>query len=309
MAVSKLLEHTDAPILRATAMAVYAYDDAVERYKEHIAHAIPFWNEDPSPGEEAAEAGNAVRKPEADGRRLTQLSWNLNAIHLGFKSTKHHLRSTGFSHFRRLREHSTSTEKSVGYSSNSGSATICNAGVLLDHTLKRSPTGIVWSGKIIPEDSGDEEHSVPVTAKVSVPRQDDSDKGSEAEDGDGTETTRHEARVFDFLYRSGKQDVVPRYHGIFERAGTVALVLGYNADEVLETFESLTDEQALKLFKEVVDMHAIGFRHNDLVPRNIIQDSEGVLRITDFRKAEMDHRCRGKKKCSELRELRDQLRL
>ncbi|KAJ7173657.1 hypothetical protein C8R46DRAFT_1083546 [Mycena filopes] len=47
-------------------------------------------------------------------------------------------------------------------------------------------------------------------------------------------------------------------------------------------------------------MHSAGIYHNDLVPRNIVQDSEGELRIIDFHIAELDHRCRGEDKCEEL---------
>ncbi len=56
LVVSEFLEHTDAPILQATALTVYAFNDAVKRYDAHIANLDrkPFWLEDPFRGETKA---------------------------------------------------------------------------------------------------------------------------------------------------------------------------------------------------------------------------------------------------------------
>ncbi|KAJ7156858.1 hypothetical protein C8R43DRAFT_997434 [Mycena crocata] len=47
MTVSNFLEHTDAPLLHATALTVYAYNDAVKRHDEHETEGKPLWEEDP----------------------------------------------------------------------------------------------------------------------------------------------------------------------------------------------------------------------------------------------------------------------
>ncbi|KAJ7027850.1 hypothetical protein C8F04DRAFT_1120843 [Mycena alexandri] len=65
------------------------------------------------------------------------------------------------------------------------------------------------------------------------------------------------------------------------------------------------------LFAKAIEMHSVGICHNDLVPRNIIQDSEGELTIliVDFHIADLDHRCPGKDKCRELLKFRAALNL
>ncbi|KAJ7682458.1 hypothetical protein DFH06DRAFT_1119702 [Mycena polygramma] len=197
------------------------------------------------------------------------------------------------------------SEKSPSHQGSS--VTIRNAGILLCDVLGESAVGTVWSGKLIPEDGSDEDSSITIAVKMAVPR----DNANSEADGDEREMIRQEASVYDFLATAGKQefDITPRYYGVFEDdIGTVALVLD-NAGEALESFGNLTSEQTQKLFVKAVEMHAAGVCHDDLVPRNVVQDSEGELRIIDFHVAKMRHRCHGKEKCKELLNLSDALGL
>ncbi|KAJ6466658.1 hypothetical protein C8R47DRAFT_1234534 [Mycena vitilis] len=428
MGVSKLLKHTEAPLLRAAALTVYAYADAGARYDEHHAAKRPLWTEDPFHGEtkEAIKAekklnrfkkqktsaadqdedgstddeddddddgpsgsrrrggggggaggaggsggggsgsgggkgdqGRGKRMEERQKRKEEQEkkdqekrdrqkdSLDLDGLHLAFKTNKNHLWSTGFSHLKRLppmtaaarhsarklqmkdagertssvptspatttsftdelsRDNSFS-EKSLSHQVASSSVTIRNAGILLHEVLGESAVGIVWSGKLIPEDGSDEDSSITIAVKMAVPR---GNANSEAEE-DEREIIRQEGLVYDFLAKSGKQefDITPRYYGVFEDdIGTVALVLD-NGGEALKTFNSLTSEQTQKLFAKAVEMHTAGVYHDDLVPRNIVQDSKGELRIIDFHIAKMRHRCHGKEKCNELLKLSNALGL
>ena len=51
----------------------------------------------------------------------------------------------------------------------------------------------------------------------------------------------------------------------------------------------------------LINMHKLGVVHNDLAPRNfVVLDSR--IRVIDFGEAEINHRCKGLGKCSELDE-------
>ncbi|KAJ7493317.1 hypothetical protein B0H11DRAFT_957085 [Mycena galericulata] len=54
LSISNFVEHTDEPLLLATALTVYAYTDAVQRHDEHLANEKPLWIEDPYRGETRA---------------------------------------------------------------------------------------------------------------------------------------------------------------------------------------------------------------------------------------------------------------
>ncbi|KAJ6478508.1 hypothetical protein C8R47DRAFT_1322996 [Mycena vitilis] len=451
MVVSKCLQYTDAPILRATALTVYAYQDAAERYDLHVTdpESYPFWSQDPFRGQtkeevenedgsgsedDGSENGtgggpggpggggggsgngstgggggptsggggpgggggggpngggggnrkdilNEARNKRAEKRARRQD--NLEGVHLAFEAAVHHLWSIGFSEFRRVnfttaaaldetgpqapqddnpsfaavgaifgldpsdqqrrvsagsthssgsaastvpslfseqasssvpsspattasfpgsaqsRDGSPFPEKAAGQSGSSGptSATISNAGILLRDVLGKSAIGIVWSGKMIPEDGIDEDTSISIAVKMAVPR----DNGDSEATDDERESVRKEGLVYDFLAKSGKQEnIAPRYYGVFEdTVGTVALILD-NGGAALKTFDSLTTDQKQTLFATTLKMHSAGVCHNDLVPRNIVQDAEGDLRIIDFHVADVDHICPGKEKCDEL---------
>ncbi|KAJ7780313.1 hypothetical protein DFH07DRAFT_469868 [Mycena maculata] len=64
MAISNFVQHTDKPILVATALTIYAYTDAVERHDLHIANDEPFWLEDPYRGETLAEIKKELEEDE-----------------------------------------------------------------------------------------------------------------------------------------------------------------------------------------------------------------------------------------------------
>ncbi|KAJ7223036.1 hypothetical protein GGX14DRAFT_557601 [Mycena pura] len=202
------------------------------------------------------------------------------------------------------RDSSPFPEKSAGLQTGSSeptSAPVCNAGILIDGSLGKSAIGIVWSGNMILEDGNDDDYSIPVAVKMAIPRgRDNVDSEAETDERD---TIRREGLVYDFLAKSGKEGITPRYYGVFEDSlGTVALVLD-NGGAALKSFNNLPGERARKLFAKAEEMHSAGVRHNDFVPRNVVQDSEGNLKIIDFHIAKMGHRCRGKQECKELSKL------
>ncbi|KAJ7460784.1 hypothetical protein FB451DRAFT_502789 [Mycena latifolia] len=133
-------------------------------------------------------------------------------------------------------------EKSAGDQAsfeNPTSATVGNAGILIDRVLGESVIGIVWSGQMILEDGGEEDARIPIVVKMAIPQ--------DSIDGEVTEDTRkivrHEASVYEFLAKSGQPEISPRYYGVFEdKAGTVALILD-NVGMTLKSFEKLTGEQ------------------------------------------------------------------
>ncbi|KAJ7643342.1 hypothetical protein DFH06DRAFT_597863 [Mycena polygramma] len=133
-------------------------------------------------------------------------------------------------------------EKAAGHqmgSSGPTSATISHAGILLHDILGQSAIGIVWSGKMILEDGSNEDTSIPIAVKMAVPR----DNGESEATDDEREIIRQEGAVYDFLAKSGKQDISPRCYGVFEdEVGTVALILD-NGGEALESFHDLRTEQ------------------------------------------------------------------
>ncbi|KAJ6478511.1 hypothetical protein C8R47DRAFT_634249 [Mycena vitilis] len=164
----------------------------------------------------------------------------------------------------RSRDGSPMPEKSAGYQtgfSGAASATVCNAGILLHDILGHSARGVVWAGKMIPEDASDEDTSIPIAVKMAVPRRDNAD--SEATDNH-MEIIRQEGLVYDRLTKSGKQETIaPRCYGVFEDgAGTVALVLD-NGGTALQTFDDLTRDQQQALFAAALEMHSAGVCHND----------------------------------------------
>ncbi|KAJ7241885.1 hypothetical protein B0H12DRAFT_1132865 [Mycena haematopus] len=158
---------------------------------------------------------------------------------------------------------------------------------------------------MILEDGTDDDYAIPVAVKMAISR----DNPNAEETVDERDTIRQEGLVYDYLAKSGKQGITPRYYGVFEdRIGTVALILD-DGGRALKTFSNLSVEQGHKLFNKVLDMHSAGVRHDDLEPRNVVQDSEGELKIIDFHVAEMNHRCRGKDTCKELQKFKKALGL
>ncbi|KAJ7232225.1 hypothetical protein B0H12DRAFT_1145718 [Mycena haematopus] len=154
---------------------------------------------------------------------------------------------------------------------------------------------------MILEDGTDDDYAIPIAVKMAISRD-----NPNAEETDERDTIRQEGLVYDYLAKSGKQGITPRYYGVFEDSiGTVALILD-NGGRALKTFSNLSVEQCENLFAKVLEMHSAGVRHNDLEPRNVVQDSEGELKIIDFHVAEMNHRCRGDG-CKELEKFKKAL--
>ncbi|KAJ7173665.1 hypothetical protein C8R46DRAFT_1083583 [Mycena filopes] len=173
---------------------------------------------------------------------------------------------------------------------------VCDAaGIVINAVLGESAIGTVWSGRLIPEDGTNDDYSIAIAVKMAIAQDNDED-GRE----DPRDAIRWESSVYDLLVKSGKQAISPKYYGAFEdRLGTVALVLD-NAGIALQDFKAAKKPFRQALLAKAVEMHSAGIYHNDLVPRNIVQDSEGELRIIDFHIADLNHRCRGEDKCEEL---------
>ncbi|KAJ7493314.1 hypothetical protein B0H11DRAFT_1911228 [Mycena galericulata] len=197
------------------------------------------------------------------------------------------------------RDSSPSPEKLSGHqagSENAAATTVSDVGIVIDDVLGESAIGIVWSGKMILEDGVDDNNSISIAVKMAVPKENVDGIFGE----DDREIVRHEGLVYDYLTRAAKMEISPRYYGIFEdNVGSVALILD-NGGAALKDFKKLTGRQAQTLFEKAVEMHSVGVIHNDLVPRNVVQDSDGELRIIDFHVANLNHRCAGKEECEEL---------
>ncbi|KAJ7188665.1 hypothetical protein C8R46DRAFT_1055447, partial [Mycena filopes] len=194
------------------------------------------------------------------------------------------------------------------------STTITNVGILLESVIAETSIATVWSGVMIPEDGGEEDDLVvvPIVVKMVVSLGTLDEEG-ERDDGDQSELdknlVRDEGGVYRVLAASGKSAISPRFYGVFRNSiGSVALVLE-NCGKALKTFKDLTTQQCLALFSKAVEMHSVGILHNDLAPRNVVQDSEGELKILDFHVASLQHRCPGVDKCEELVDFKQALGL
>ncbi|KAK7031499.1 hypothetical protein R3P38DRAFT_2924010 [Favolaschia claudopus] len=129
----------------------------------------------------------------------------------------------------------------------------------------------------------------------------------EAQSYDNRESIRQESLVHDYLAKSGKNGITPRYYGLFGNSrGTLVLVLG-NGGIPLESFENITTEEAQMILEKAAELHSAGILHRDLRPRNFVRDPAGDLKIIDFHLATTGHRCSGKDRCTELKRLRNAL--
>ncbi|KAF9034147.1 hypothetical protein BDP27DRAFT_1435841 [Rhodocollybia butyracea] len=63
--------------------------------------------------------------------------------------------------------------------------------------------------------------------------------------------------------------------------------------------QSLTHKQRVIVMNIIRSLHAIGVRHGDFQPRNLVEDGDGMIRVIDFEHSELDHICHGKV-CSEV---------
>ncbi|KAF7355579.1 Kinase-like protein [Mycena sanguinolenta] len=203
------------------------------------------------------------------------------------------------------RDGSPSPEKfGVEPGSSPSTSAVRDAGVLIDDYLGRSAIGTVWAGRMVLEDATEDRYSIPIAVKMAISRENPDSEGRD----DERDEIRHEGLVYDYLAKSGKQGITPRYYGVFENnIGTVALILD-DGGKALKTFKKLSNEQRQKLFAKVMEMHSAGVIHGDLEPRNVVEDSDRDLKIIDFHVAKMNHRCRGEM-CTELKELRNALGL
>ncbi|KAJ7156859.1 hypothetical protein C8R43DRAFT_997440 [Mycena crocata] len=160
---------------------------------------------------------------------------------------------------------------------------------------------------MILEDGTGDDDTMPVAVKMAVPKE-IVDGGTNDDD---KEMIRHEGQVYQFLQaRLGPSSISPHCYGVLEdRIGSVILILDHGGT-ALKTFGEAETFESDRLFAKAVDIHMMGkVCHNDLVPRNIVQDATGELRIIDFHIAEMNHACPGKESCKELVNFRQALEL
>ncbi|KAK7024127.1 hypothetical protein R3P38DRAFT_2531117 [Favolaschia claudopus] len=179
------------------------------------------------------------------------------------------------------------------------------AGVVIEDRVANECAGggIIWSGKLFPENGpGGENYFVPVVVKMAT-------LDDEANNDDSASATlREEGSRYEVL-AAGDRTITPKYFGTFEsKIGTVALVLAHGGT-VLDDFKDVEKHRAQALFDKAVQMHEAGITHNNLIPRNIVQHTDGELTIIDLHIAGANHQCTGQDRCSELVNFREQLGL
>ncbi|KAJ3923473.1 hypothetical protein F5877DRAFT_74335 [Lentinula edodes] len=180
---------------------------------------------------------------------------------------------------------------------------IDHAGVILDTKVHQSTIGIVWAGKMYLEGLA----SVPKPLRIVV-KLADWERDSEAPEGSETlhgKALRSEAKIYHHLVGS---NIGPHFYGVFNNSGSIALVLEYMGKRH-SNFSTLTDDSKHKLYDQVCNLHALGVQHNDLAPRNVLVNKEGDLTIIDFHQSELGHRCKGSRRCSELKDFAEQLQM
>ncbi|KAJ4464275.1 hypothetical protein C8R41DRAFT_985484 [Lentinula lateritia] len=178
-----------------------------------------------------------------------------------------------------------------------------HAGVILDTKVHQCTIGIVWAGKMYLEGLTSAPKPLHIVVKLA-----DWERDSEAPEGSETvhgKVLRSEAKIYHHLVGS---NIGPHFYGVFNNSGSIALVLEYKGKR-LPDFGTLTDNSKHKLYDQVCNLHALGVQHNDLAPRNVLVNKEGDLTIIDFHQSELGHRCKGSRRCSELKDFAEQLQM
>ncbi|KAK6978126.1 hypothetical protein R3P38DRAFT_2747069, partial [Favolaschia claudopus] len=181
------------------------------------------------------------------------------------------------------------------------------AGVFIEAVIHEKigrPT--VWSGRLILEDDTVESTiPIPIVVKMAVVEY---QEGDESDGKEAADLLRHEGVVYEALAKAGLGGITPPYYGAFENDLETVLLILDDGGETIDSFEKLSKEQRQELLTMAETMHRAGIVHNDLKPRNVVQDSSGEVKIIDFDMATKGHRCPGKE-CEELVEFARALKL
>ncbi|KAF8828683.1 hypothetical protein HHX47_DHR3000156 [Lentinula edodes] len=200
-----------------------------------------------------------------------------------------------------------------------------HAGVILDTKVHQSTKGIVWGGKMYLEGLKPAPKPVHVVVKLA-----DWERDSEAPEGSQTpygKSLCYEAKIYHHLVGS---NIGPHFYGVFNNSGSIALVLEYKGKR-LPDFGTLTDDRYFHscmmgsgifsdiavfsfsrkqmLFNQACNLHSLGVKHKYLAPRNVLVNKEGDLTIVDFHRSKLGHKCKGSRRCSELRDFAEHLQI
>ncbi|KAJ3923471.1 hypothetical protein F5877DRAFT_63273 [Lentinula edodes] len=178
-----------------------------------------------------------------------------------------------------------------------------HAGVILDTKVHQSTKGIVWGGKMYLEGLKPAPKPVHVVVKLA-----DWERDSEAPEGSQTpygKSLCYEAKIYHHLVGS---NIGPHFYGVFDNSGSIALVLEYKGKR-LPDFGTLTDDRKQMLFNQACNLHSLGVKHKYLAPRNVLVNKEGDLTIVDFHRSKLGHKCKGSRRCSELRDFAEHLQI
>lgn len=106
-------------------------------------------------------------------------------------------------------------------------------------------------------------------------------------------------------------DVTPRLLGVYRWEGDEgALMLqedGGASTSKSESFSGLSQAEKATMWDLVLRLHGHGIEHGDIKPDNFVRAPDGVIRILDFGRSDVDHQCHGAQYCEELRFLKSSL--
>ncbi|KAJ3740189.1 hypothetical protein DFH05DRAFT_1559922 [Lentinula detonsa] len=186
------------------------------------------------------------------------------------------------------------------------SVVVRHGGTILDTKISQSAIGIVWGGNMILEGLSFAVDPIRVVVKLA-----DWDSEMEASISEHGKAILEEAKIYEYLAEiAPKSDIIPHYYGVFNGAGSIALVLSDEGERLPRgAFEALDDDKKRKLFAMTQKLHELGIEHRDISPRNILMDQDENLRIIDFHISKLGHKCPGPIACGELKQLAEDLKL
>ncbi|CAA7257502.1 unnamed protein product [Cyclocybe aegerita] len=107
-----------------------------------------------------------------------------------------------------------------------------------------------------------------------------------------------EAQVYAGPLATLQGRTVPRCYGLFvaenEDGQTIAcLVLEHWGEVIRKPFRQLPIETRIRVLERLGEIHRQGLVHGDFAERNVLQNTNGDIRIIDFDQAVYDHDCKG----------------
>ncbi|KAF5392141.1 hypothetical protein D9757_003224 [Collybiopsis confluens] len=196
----------------------------------------------------------------------------------------------------------------------STSATIVtHIGAILDCKLSESCSGqiITWGGKMILEGKFNAYGRAAQLRTVVKLSDWETDPDLEEAVTAGGRKLQKEARIYEHLARIAPGlPITPKYFGVFEYKGSIALVLEDGGDPLSKrSLQMVEKNRKCELFEMAKRLHQCGVIHNQLYYWNILKDDMDNLSIIDFSKAELGHVCRGPDACPELEKFAQLLKL